>query len=92
MSSGIPQNLSPPGAALPLPSLPGSQTAADYERLLGPWRADIRSKLVESLRRELPYLEWIQSFRTDGRDLYFVKSSLLGTHTAFMIGVSVFFW
>lgn len=40
----------------------------------------------------MPYLEWIQSFRTEGRDLYFVKSSLLGTHTAFMIGVSVFFW
>ena len=89
----------------------GTLSEAEYERLLPKWRVWVRRKLVRSLEREMPYLEWMQvsgsirgtgrelrrlrgqkTLRTPRRDVYFVQSSLLGTHSAFLIFLPMTFW
>ncbi|KAK4057318.1 Long-chain base-1-phosphate phosphatase [Microbotryomycetes sp. JL221] len=64
----------------------------EYIPLMPKWRYDIRRKLVQILENEMNTLEWIQSFRTPFLDDYFLKSSLLGTHTFFMIGLPIPCW
>lgn len=83
----------------------------EYAKVLPKWRATLRLLAVRSLRREMPYLEWIQvspsivprtrnhadgsvgkTFRTPGRDVYFVKTSLLGTHSMYLISIPLIFW
>ncbi|SCV70074.1 BQ2448_1468 [Microbotryum intermedium] len=64
-----------------------------YEHLLPRWRDGLRKGLVGNLKREMDTLVWIQtSLRTPARDDYFVKTSLLGTHSFFMICVPMPFW
>lgn len=50
----------------------GTLSDAEYERLLPAWRVWVRTKLVRSLEREMPYLEWVQvseRSREDWREL-----------------------
>ncbi|KDE03892.1 hypothetical protein MVLG_05646 [Microbotryum lychnidis-dioicae p1A1 Lamole] len=64
-----------------------------YATLLPGWRDRLRKLLVRNLQREMGTLVWIQaSLRTPARDDYFVKTSLLGTHSFFMICVPMPFW
>ncbi|KAI5480218.1 hypothetical protein MNV49_001546 [Pseudohyphozyma bogoriensis] len=53
----------------------------------------LRKGLASSLEREMPYLVAIQQrCRTPALDVYFVKTSLFGSHTFFMIFIPTFFW
>ncbi|ORY87501.1 phosphatidic acid phosphatase type 2/haloperoxidase [Leucosporidium creatinivorum] len=63
-----------------------------YAKLLPGWRDRVRLMAVKSLEKEMPYLQAIQTWRTPALDEYFVKSSLLGTHSFFMICVPMPFW
>ncbi|KAK4048196.1 26S proteasome regulatory subunit 8 [Microbotryomycetes sp. JL201] len=64
----------------------------EYRRLMPQWRYKVRKQLVKVLHHEMNTLEWIQTFRTPFLDDYFLKSSLLGTHTFFMIGLPLPCW
>ncbi|GAA5851735.1 hypothetical protein JCM8547_001190 [Rhodosporidiobolus lusitaniae] len=63
-----------------------------YRRMMPPWRFEIRQKLMRSLEREMEVLVAIQRWRTPFRDEYFVKTSLLGTLTFFMIFLPLWFF
>ncbi|GAA6043883.1 hypothetical protein JCM8097_004283 [Rhodosporidiobolus ruineniae] len=63
-----------------------------YARLMG-WRFRVRQMLMRNLEREMPVLQRIQkAWRTPFRDEYFVKTSLLGTHTFFMVFLPLWYW
>ncbi|GAA5845553.1 hypothetical protein JCM11251_002091 [Rhodosporidiobolus azoricus] len=71
----------------------GRRDDAFYERLLPAWRMKGRRMLLRSLEREMSILQGIQKrWRTPFRDEYFVKTSLLGTHTFFMIFLPLWYW
>ncbi|KAM0789378.1 hypothetical protein ACM66B_000208 [Microbotryomycetes sp. NB124-2] len=64
----------------------------EYRRLMPRWRYTVRRKLVKMLQYEMDTLQWVQTFRSMFLDDYFLKSSLLGTHTFFMIGLPLPCW
>ncbi|GAA5929291.1 phosphatase PAP2 family protein [Sporobolomyces koalae] len=71
----------------------GRNEATFYRKLMPAWRCDIREYLVASLEREIDDLVAVQTtWRTRFRDQYFVKTSLLGTHTFFMIFIPIWAW
>ncbi|GAA5897752.1 hypothetical protein JCM6882_000086 [Rhodosporidiobolus microsporus] len=71
----------------------GRREDAFYERLMPGWRIRARRMLLSSLAREMDVLQGLQKrWRTPFRDEYFVKTSLLGTHTFFMIFLPLWFW
>ncbi|GAA6018018.1 hypothetical protein JCM10207_002742 [Rhodosporidiobolus poonsookiae] len=71
----------------------GVREAEYYERLMPRWRYDVRQRLLRNLEGEMDMLQRIQKrWRTPFRDEYFVKSSLLGTHTFFMVFLPLWFW
>lgn len=66
---------------------------ATLAKILPPWRIALRRGLAKSLELEMPILEAIQNHcRTPALDVYFVKTSLLGSHGFFMIFIPTFFW
>ncbi|GAA5987492.1 hypothetical protein JCM11641_003847 [Rhodosporidiobolus odoratus] len=71
----------------------GRLDEAYYEKLLPRWRFRLRKKLMQSLEGEMVALVRIQKrWRTPWRDEYFVKTSLLGTHTWFMLFLPLWYW
>ncbi|BGP16829.1 hypothetical protein JCM10213_004676 [Rhodosporidiobolus nylandii] len=71
----------------------GRREDAFYARLMPAWRVRVRQWLVRSLEREMGGLQRIQeTYRTPWRDEYFVKTSLLGTHTFFMLFLPLWYW
>ncbi|CEQ41375.1 SPOSA6832_03076 [Sporobolomyces salmonicolor] len=71
----------------------GRRESAYYEKLVPEWRYRIREKLLKSLEDEMAALVQVQtSWRTPFRDEYFVKTSLLGTHTFFMVFIPIWAW
>ncbi|GAA5898390.1 phosphatase PAP2 family protein [Sporobolomyces salmoneus] len=71
----------------------GRLQASFYRKILPGWRCAVREYLVESLEGEIDDLVQLQtSWRTRFRDHYFVKTSLLGTHTFFMIFIPIWAW
>ncbi|BGP48794.1 Long-chain base-1-phosphate phosphatase [Rhodotorula kratochvilovae] len=71
----------------------GRRPEAYYAPLMPRWRFWVRQKLVKSLEREMSVLQRIQTrWRTPFRDEYFVKTSLLGTHTFFMVFLPLWYW
>ncbi|GJN91038.1 hypothetical protein Rhopal_004053-T1 [Rhodotorula paludigena] len=71
----------------------GRRDEAFYEACMPAWRFSIRQKLVASLDNEMSMLQEIQrQWRTPFRDEYFVKTSLLGTHTFFMVFLPLWYW
>ncbi|GAA5899050.1 hypothetical protein JCM8208_002986 [Rhodotorula glutinis] len=84
----------PAKAGLPPPQVAvGTRDEAYYGSLLPSTRFWVRQQLVASLEREMTILEGLQTrWRTPGRDEYFVKTSLLGTHTFFMVFLPLWFW
>ncbi|GAA5963990.1 hypothetical protein JCM21900_005859 [Sporobolomyces salmonicolor] len=71
----------------------GRRESAYYEKLMPGWRYRIREKLLKSLEGEMAALVQVQtSWRTPFRDEYFVKTSLLGTHTFFMVFIPIWAW
>ncbi|KAH9477378.1 Dihydrosphingosine 1-phosphate phosphatase [Psilocybe cubensis] len=72
---------------------PGLQGKDVYDSTLSWWRAGIRRKLVATVQWE----SWIiaamqEKIRTPWLDAYFVYSSILGTHTFFMILLPALFF
>ncbi|OCH86020.1 hypothetical protein OBBRIDRAFT_738818 [Obba rivulosa] len=65
-----------------------------YEKILNPWRAAIRRKLVQTVEWESEVIAAMQArIRTRFLDAYFVYTSTLGTHTFFTIFLpAVFFF
>ncbi|KDN52435.1 PAP2-domain-containing protein [Tilletiaria anomala UBC 951] len=64
-----------------------------YDRYLSKPIAMIRRLLMWSLRKEMPLLKWQQDkLRSRLRDRYFVYSSMLGTHSFFLIFIPMTFW
>ncbi|GAA6060612.1 hypothetical protein JCM10212_004591 [Sporobolomyces blumeae] len=64
-----------------------------YRKLMPGWRCAVREYLVSSLEREIDDLVDVQAtWRTRFRDQYFVKTSLLGTHTFFMVFIPIWAW
>lgn len=64
-----------------------------YLTRMGPIRYKIRQFLLPIVRAETPYLAALQQkTRTNARDVYFVYSANLGTHTAFLVGLPLIFW
>ncbi|GAA6055285.1 hypothetical protein JCM3770_004819 [Rhodotorula araucariae] len=71
----------------------GRRPDAYYASLIPRWRLCVRQKLVASLEREMTVLQGLQTrWRTPLRDEYFVKTSLLGTHTFFMVFLPLWYW
>lgn len=71
----------------------GCQPDSLYTSLLPKWRNTIRRKLVKSVEWESPRLGSAQkAVRTPSLDTYFIWSSIFGTHSAFMIGLPIFWW
>ncbi|TFK21744.1 sphingosine-1-phosphate phosphatase [Coprinopsis marcescibilis] len=65
---------------------PGQHATDVYDTTLPPFRALIRRKLVKIVEKESRVLARLQkAVRTPLGDSYFVYTSLLGTHTFFMI-------
>ncbi|GAA5883597.1 hypothetical protein JCM16303_004906 [Sporobolomyces ruberrimus] len=71
----------------------GRNESSFYRKMMPGWRCKIRELLVESLEGEIDGLVALQtSWRTRFRDHYFVKTSLLGTHTFFMVFIPIWAW
>ncbi|GAA5833475.1 hypothetical protein JCM5353_008065 [Sporobolomyces roseus] len=71
----------------------GRNDAAFYRKMMPGWRCRLRELLVESLEGEIEDLVQLQTtWRTRFRDHYFVKTSLLGTHTFFMVFIPIWAW
>ncbi|KAL8280762.1 hypothetical protein RQP46_006766 [Phenoliferia psychrophenolica] len=65
----------------------------EMSALLPPWRMKMRAAVARNVDREMPTLLWIQeTCRTPALDVYFQWSSLLGSHTFFMLFVPIWFW
>ncbi|WVQ81355.1 hypothetical protein IAT38_003478 [Cryptococcus sp. DSM 104549] len=72
---------------------PGCQPDEVYDAYLPPWRAWLRRKLVERLRREKDWMaEWQRRVRTEARDKFFYWTAIFGTHTFFMTFLPIFFF
>ncbi|BGP32684.1 Long-chain base-1-phosphate phosphatase [Rhodotorula toruloides] len=64
-----------------------------YRSMMPGWRFWVRRRLMQRLSKEMETLQGIQiRWRTPFRDEYFVKTSLLGTHTFFMIFLPLWYW
>lgn len=64
-----------------------------YRSAMPLWRFELRQIVMRRLAREMPALEHIQThWRTPWRDQYFVKTSLAGTHTFFMLFLPLWYW
>ncbi|KAN0085657.1 Phosphatidic acid phosphatase type 2/haloperoxidase [Tylopilus felleus] len=64
-----------------------------YNATLPWWRAVIRSHLVKAVARESTVIARLQTFlRHPWLDSYFMYSSMLGTHTFFMIALPILFF
>ncbi|GAA5992388.1 hypothetical protein JCM5350_005717 [Sporobolomyces pararoseus] len=71
----------------------GRMDASFYRKMMPGWRCTVRELLVKSLEGEIEDLVQLQSnWRTRFRDHYFVKTSLLGTHTFFMVFIPIWAW
>ncbi|BGP25213.1 Long-chain base-1-phosphate phosphatase [Rhodotorula toruloides] len=71
----------------------GCRSEEYYRTMLPGWRFGTRQKLMQRLGKEMNALQGIQTrWRTPFRDEYFVKTSLLGTHTFFMIFLPLWYW
>ncbi|ODN95718.1 hypothetical protein L198_04336 [Cryptococcus wingfieldii CBS 7118] len=72
---------------------PGCQPDEVYEEYLPTWRAWMRNKLVDRLRRENVWMEeWQRRVRTERRDKFFYYSAVFGTHTFFMMFLPILFF
>ncbi|RXW18956.1 hypothetical protein EST38_g6891 [Candolleomyces aberdarensis] len=70
---------------------PGQHSTDVYDTTLPWWRAAIRRKVVERVRLESQVIAKIQNIvRRPSLDLYFVYTSLAGSHTFFMIMLPAF--
>ncbi|KAM0748541.1 acid phosphatase/Vanadium-dependent haloperoxidase [Meredithblackwellia eburnea MCA 4105] len=71
----------------------GLLTEEQLAPLLPKWRILIRRSIQSNLEREMPILVAIQKkCRTPFLDTYFQWSSLLGSHTFFMLFIPMWFW
>ncbi|WVQ75462.1 hypothetical protein IAR50_005087 [Cryptococcus sp. DSM 104548] len=72
---------------------PGCQPDQVYAEYLPTWRAWMRAKLVDRLRRENEWMaEWQKRVRTEQRDRFFYYSAVFGTHTFFMMFLPILFF
>ncbi|CAK5272151.1 unnamed protein product [Mycena citricolor] len=64
-----------------------------YDATLPPWRAAVRRKLVEMIKRESVLLANMQDrIRSPALDAYFLHTSALGSHTFFMMFLPMLFF
>ncbi|GAA5874093.1 hypothetical protein JCM3774_001603 [Rhodotorula dairenensis] len=64
-----------------------------YRNAMPLWRYKLRQLVMRRLRDEMQSLQHIQAhWRTPLRDQYFVKTSLAGTHTFFMLFLPLWYW
>ncbi|KWU42431.1 hypothetical protein RHOSPDRAFT_36041 [Rhodotorula sp. JG-1b] len=64
-----------------------------YRSAMPLWRFKLRQLVMRRLAHEMHALEHIQThWRTPLRDQYFVKTSLAGTHTFFMLFLPLWYW
>ncbi|KAH8816248.1 sphingosine-1-phosphate phosphohydrolase-like protein [Xylogone sp. PMI_703] len=76
----------------PTPYLTHADVLLD-KRKLPKWRYDLRQSVLPLIRKETPYLAWMQDkMRSPALDSYFAITANLGTHTFFMICLPILFW
>jgi hypothetical protein len=65
-----------------------------YTNTLPWWRAELRRRCVAIVERESQVIaQWQARVRSPWRDIYFLQTSMLGTHTFFLIFIpEVFFF
>ncbi|KAF1810404.1 PAP2-domain-containing protein [Eremomyces bilateralis CBS 781.70] len=71
----------------------GCRDIDHYASRLPRWRYKLRQALIPIIRAETPYLAMLQHhLRSPNLDGFFAWSANLGTHTAFMVLLPIFFW
>ncbi|RFU31428.1 Peroxidase, partial [Scytalidium lignicola] len=71
----------------------GLRSLDHYKRKLPKWRYDLRQSVLPLVRKETPYLAWMQDkMRSPALDSYFAVTANLGTHTFFMVCLPILFW